>query len=86
LRLEKVDDNYSAYIRATDADAWAALGNAWTHELQPVAVGIGFINSWGGQTVSVIVDWFSLEGDGVEPLVVRPAGKLATRWADLKRD
>ncbi len=85
LKLEKVDDNYSAYIRETDADEWAALGNAWTHELKPVAVGIGFINSWGGNEVAVIADWFSVEGDGVEPLAVGAAGKLAIRWADMKR-
>ena len=86
LRLEKVDELYSAFIRETDADAWAALGNTWTHDMQPVAVGIGFINSWGGNTVALIVDWFSVEGDGIQPLPVDGAGKLATRWADVKRD
>ena len=86
LKLEKVDDNYSAYIRATDADAWVALGNAWTHDLQPVSVGIGFINSWGGNAVTIIADWFSLEGDGVEPLAVDAPGKVTMRWADMKRD
>ncbi|MBT3267077.1 hypothetical protein HN371_08000 [Candidatus Poribacteria bacterium] len=85
LKLEKVGENYTGYVRATDADAWAKLGNTWTHDLTPVSVGIGFINSWGGSTVSLITDWFSLEGDGVAPLSVDPTSKLAARWAAIKR-
>ncbi|MEO2005009.1 MAG: hypothetical protein ABGY41_13030, partial [Candidatus Poribacteria bacterium] len=59
--------------------------NIWTHDLEPVAVGIGFINSWGGNTVALVADWFSLDAEGVAALAVDPASKLATRWADIKR-
>ena len=85
LKLEKVDENYTGYIRETDADPWAQLGNTWTHDLEPVAVGIGFINSWGGNTVALVADWFSLDGEGITALAVDPASKLTTRWADIKR-
>jgi hypothetical protein len=85
LKLEKVDENYTGYLRQTDADAWVQLGNTWTHDLDPVSVGIGFINSWGGKTVSLVTEWFSVEGEGIAPLSVDPAGKLAARWGDIKR-
>lgn len=47
-------------------------------------VGIGFINSWGNQAVTLIVDFFSLEGEGVRPFVVDAKGKLSTTWGRLK--
>ncbi len=84
LKLEKAEESYSGYIRETDADPWVQLGATWTHDLEPVRVGIGFINSWGGTTVSLVADWFSLEGEGVAPLSVDARSKLAARWADIK--
>lgn len=42
------------------------------------------MNSWGGQTVTFMVDTLSIEGEGIEPLSVEPYGKLATTWGTLK--
>ena len=42
------------------------------------------MNSWGGQTVTFLVDTLSIEGEGIEPMDVLPQGKLATTWGTLK--
>ena len=47
-------------------------------------VGLGVMNNWGGKTVNFMVDTFSLDGDGVQPMAVDSKSKLATTWADLK--
>ena len=44
----------------------------------------GIMNNWGGKTVVFLVDSFSLEGEGVKPMAVDSAKKLATAWAELK--
>jgi hypothetical protein len=44
------------------------------------------MNSWGGQTVTFLVDTLSIEGEGIEPMAVSPQEKLATTWGTLKAD
>ena len=48
-------------------------------------IGLGIMNNWGGKTVVFLVDSFSLEGEGVQPMAVDSEKKLATAWAELKR-
>ena len=47
-------------------------------------VGLGFINNWGGKTVTLLVNSFSVDGEGIKPLAVHPKGKLTTKWGELK--
>lgn len=49
-------------------------------------VGIGFMNNWGGQTVTFLIDQLSIEGAGIKPFSVEPGNKLATTWGNLKID
>ena len=56
----------------------------WNHKFDVERVGIGFMNSWGGKTVTFLVDTLSIEGEGIEPLSVAPMGKLTTTWGTLK--
>ena len=56
----------------------------WNHKFDVERVGIGFMNNWGGQTVTFFVDTLSIEGDGIEPMSVAPDGKLTTTWGTLK--
>ena len=47
-------------------------------------MGLGFINNWGGKTVTLLVNSFSVDGEGIKPLAVHPKGKLTTKWGELK--
>ena len=85
LKIVKEDDVFSGYYREDEKDDWTlAGGKTWTHDFDVERVGIGFMNSWGGQTVTLLVDTLSIEGDGIEPLSVDATGKLATTWSTLK--
>lgn len=85
LKLEKVENQFAGYYRKNENEDWKKVGNSWNHEIKTVkTVGLGFINNWGGQTVTLIVDFFSLEGEGVEPMTINPKARLATTWARMK--
>ena len=42
------------------------------------------MNNWDSKTVTFMVNTFSLDGNGVQPMVVDSKNKLATTWANLK--
>jgi hypothetical protein len=87
LKLEKEKDVFTGYMKQKEGDNWKQIGNkTWTHKIKKVKkVGLGIMNNWGGKTVVVLVDSFSLEGEGVKPMAVDSTKKLATTWAGLKR-
>ena len=87
LKLEKKKDVFTGYVKRKEGDDWKQIGNkTWAHKIKQVKkVGLGIMNNWGGKTVVFSVDSFSLEGEGVKPMVVDSAKKLATAWAELKR-
>ena len=85
LKLVKEDDVFSGYFRESEKDDQTLAGNKmWNHKFDVKQVGIGFMNNWGGKTVTFIVDQLSIEGDGIKPFPVEPKGKLATTWGTLK--
>jgi hypothetical protein len=84
MQLEKVKTTFTGSVRKSAQDNWQVVGGPWNHDLTPKTVGIGFINNWGGQTVTILVDWFSLSGEGVEPLAIEARGRLASLWGDRK--
>ena len=85
LKIVKEDDVFSGYYRENEKDEWALAGEkTWNHKFDAERIGIGFMNNWGGQTVTLLVDTLSVEGEGIEPLAVAPSGKLATTWGHLK--
>ena len=86
LKLEKIEDKFAGYYRADEKEDWTMIGTTWPHAMKAVkTVGVGFINSWGGKTVTIIVDFFSLEGEGVRPFAIDARGKLSTTWGSLKK-
>jgi hypothetical protein len=85
MMLEKVGNTFKGSVRKTAGDAWTTVGAAWNHDLKVKTAGLGFINSWGGKKVTLLVDSFSLDGEGVLGLAVEPQGKMATAWAALKQ-
>lgn len=85
LKIVKEDDVFSGYYRENEKDEWKLSGDkTWNHKFDVERVGIGFMNNWGGQTVTFLVDSLSIEGEGIKPLAVAPEGKLATTWGHLK--
>ena len=85
LKIVKEDDVFSGYYRENEKEEWQLSGDkTWNHKFDVERVGIGFMNSWGGQTVVFLVDTLSIEGEGIEPMVVVPQGKLTTTWGNLK--
>ena len=86
LKIVKEDDLFSGYYRESEKDDWTLSGNkTWNHKFDVERVGIGFMNSWGGQTVTFLVDTLSIEGEGIEPLSVAPEGKLTMTWVLSKQ-
>lgn len=87
LKIVKEGDVFSGYFRKSEKDDWTLAGNQkWNHDFDVKQVGIGFMNNWGGKTVTLLIDELSIEGDGVQPFAVKPEGKLATKWGSLKSD
>ena len=85
LKLVKEGDVFSGYFRKNEKDEWTLAQNKqWNHNFDVKQVGIGFMNNWGGQTVTFLIDQLLIEGDGIEPFSVEPKGKLATTWGTLK--
>ena len=87
LKLVKEGDTFSGYFRKDDKDDWSLAQNkSWNHNFKVKKVGIGFMNNWGGQTVTLLIDQLSIEGAGIKPFLVEPSNKLATTWGALKKD
>lgn len=87
LKLEKTGDQYTGYFKEKPTDEWAKIGATWTHAgmAEPELLGLGFLNNWGGAPdLTVIVDYFLLEGEHVIPRVVQSTGKLPSAWGYLK--
>jgi hypothetical protein len=86
LKLEKNGKELKGYYKEKEADDWIQVGGLWADSMdEPEKVGLGFINNWGGgPNLTLIVEFFSLEGEDVEPFAVEPAGKLSTTWAAIK--
>lgn len=85
LKIVKEDDVFSGYYREDEKDEWKLSGGkTWNHKFDVERVGVGFMNNWGGKTVTFFVDSVSIEGEGIKPLAVAPEGKLATIWGNLK--
>ena len=86
LKLEKAGKQFTGYFRTDEKKDWNKIGNTWEHQIKEVKkVGLGFINNWGGKTVILLVDTFSIDGEGIRPLSVTPSGKLTTVWGALKQ-
>ncbi len=87
IKLEKVGAQYTGYFKEKVADEWTKAGAAWVHAgmEDPALVGIGFVNNWGGgPDLTLIADYFSLEGDKVTPMAVQPMDKLPDIWGRIK--
>ena len=85
LKLEKTDTTYKGYYKEKPGDDWIVVGAPWTHEMKnPEVVGIGFVNSWGAVNVTIVAEYFSLEGNGVASMSVDAKGKLSDTWGYIK--
>ena len=74
-------------IEKSEKEDWTLSGDkTWNHKFDVERVGIGFMNSWGGQTVTFLVDTLSIEGEGIEPLAIAPKGKLANYVGDTQTE
>jgi hypothetical protein len=87
LKLEKVGIQYTGYFKEQEQDEWVKIDSTWDHPgmEEPELVGLGFINNWGGSPdLTLIAEYFSLEGDGVIPMSVQPVHKLSCTWGKIK--
>ena len=75
-----------AYFKHKEEDKWQIIGQPWEDGMEaPAKVGFGILNNWGGaEKLTLISEFFTLEGNDVEPFAVEPGGKLATTWGKLK--
>ncbi len=85
LKLDKAGTNYTGYYKDKPDDQWTIVGATWAHDMKnPELVGLGFINNWGGTKVTMIAEYFLLEGENVAPMAVDAKGKLSNTWGDIK--
>ncbi|MBI1924506.1 hypothetical protein HYR99_09675 [Candidatus Poribacteria bacterium] len=86
LKLEKKGTELKGYYKEKEQDNWTQVGGVWNDTMKnPEKVGLGFINNWGGgPNLTMIVEFFTLEGSNVQPFAVEPAGKLSKTWGKLK--
>lgn len=86
LKLEKKGTELKGYYKEKENDDWTQVGGAWNDDMEnPEKVGLGFINNWGGgPNLTLIAEFFTLEGPNVRPFVVEAAGKLSIAWGKLK--
>lgn len=86
LRLEKNGKlNKASYKHKAEAE-WQPIGLPWEDGMEaPAKVGFGILNNWGGaEKLTLVADFFTLDGRDVQPFAVEPGGKLATTWGKLK--
>ena len=50
----------------------------------PELVGMDFVNNWGGTNLTMIAEYFMLEGQNVTPMSVKAKDKLSNTWGDVK--
>jgi hypothetical protein len=85
LKLEKKETELKGYYKKKETDDWLQIGNAWEDNMKsPEKVGLGFINNWGGANLTMITEFFTLEGPNVRPFAVNKVGKLSMTWGKLK--
>lgn len=85
LKLEKIETTYTGYYKEKPDDQWTKVGDSWKHEMKtPELVGMGFINNWGGTKVTMVAEYFSLQGDNVSPMAVQSIGKITNTWGEIK--
>jgi hypothetical protein len=86
LKLDKVGIQYTGYYREKPTDEWIKVGESWTHDgmEEPELVGLGFINSWGGVNLTLMAEYFLLEGENVVPMAVQSVHKLSGTWGYIK--
>jgi len=86
LKLEKIGAQYTGYYKEEPADQWTKVGDSWNHDNMegPELVGIGFVNSWGGANLTLIAEYFLLEGENVISMAVQPIDGLPGTWGQIK--
>ncbi|MBM3243092.1 hypothetical protein FJZ31_43085 [Candidatus Poribacteria bacterium] len=85
LKLEKKETALNGYYKKNESDDWLQVGAAWNDNMNsPEKVGLGFINNWGGANLTMIAEFFTLEGPNVQPFAVESTGKLSVTWGQLK--
>ena len=86
LKLEKKGKINKGYYKHKAEEEWQPIGAPWEDGMEaPAKVGFGILNNWGGaEKLTLISEFFTLEGNDVEPFAVEPGGKLATTWGKLK--
>ena len=86
LKLEKSQNQFTGYTRKKEGEDWQNVGELVRDIKKPKYVGIGILNHWDNQNLTLIADSFSMEGEKVKPSsAVSPKGKLASRWGYIKR-
>ncbi len=87
FKLEKKGTELKGFYKEKEKDNWTQVGGIWNDNMKnPEKVGLGFINNWGGgPDLTLIADFFTLEGDDVTPFAVEPQEKLSTTWGKLKQ-
>ncbi len=86
LKLEQKGTELKEYYKEKENDDWTQLGGAWNDDMEnPEKVGLGFVNNWGGgPSLTLIAEFFTLEGPNVRPFTVESTGKLSITWGKLK--
>jgi len=86
LKLDKVGIQYTGYYKEKPADEWTMVGASWNHDgmEEPELCGLGFVNSWGGANLTLMAEYFLLEGENVSSMAVQPMDKLSTAWGRIK--
>lgn len=85
LKLDKSETKYTGYFKSKPAEEWTIVGASWVHDMKsPELVGIGYINNWGGTNLTLIAEYFMLEGDNVTSMSVEPRSKISDTWGDIK--
>ena len=86
LKLEKQETELKGYYKEKENDDWILVGAAWNDNMKtPQKVGLGFINNWGGgPNLTLIAEFFTLEGENVQPFAVAPRDQLSGTWGQLK--
>jgi hypothetical protein len=86
LKLEKKETELNGYYKEKENDDWLQVGATWNDNMKsPEKVGLGFINNWGGgPNLTMIAEFFTLEGPNVQPFAVESKEKLSVTWGKLK--
>jgi hypothetical protein len=84
LKAEKIGQDYTGYYKVKKDDSWIKVGTYKHTPLNPLKVGL-CVKSWAVRDMVSNFDYFEMVGDKVEAnTAVRPNGKLAATWGQLK--